>query len=139
MVSSQPRVLIAGLIPVMRPVKEALATDVETISAESFDDATRLLRDEQPDAVLVAYHFDELRPVRLIRFIRDDPQLSGVPIVLVRVLPVSLGGSDENFSSAYREVGVDEVYNYCDSVTKGGERAALDGLRKTMRAVLSQH
>jgi PleD family two-component response regulator len=133
---SPPRVLIAGLVPVMRAVQQALAADTETLSAESYDHAQRLLNEERPDAVVVAYHFDEIRPVRLIRYMREDPKFAKMPILLVRVLPISLGATEEEMRGAYRALGVNDFFNLADEAQVHGEQAALDRLRDRVRAVL---
>jgi hypothetical protein len=133
---SAPRIVIAGLAPVMRGVQDALAANAETCLAESYEDAERLLHEKRPSGLLIAYHFDEIRPYRFIRLIRHDPQFDNVPILLVRVLRVNLGMDEHEMFKTYEALGVDQFFNLYDETRDHGPEAALDTLRNRVLAML---
>jgi len=132
----RPRILVAGLAPVMRDVREALAADAETISAESFQEAQRRLEEETPQAVVVAYHFDEIQPFRFIRCLRQDARFDSVPLLLVRILPVNLGATEAEVRQAYQDLGASEFFDLYERTRRLGAQAALDELRGCLRAML---
>jgi PleD family two-component response regulator len=135
-----PRVLLAaGIAVAMRDLHAALRNDVRSIAAESYDDALRLLHEKPPNLIVVAYHFDEVRPFRLIRYVRDDPRFDSVPIVLVRVLPLGLGATDEGeMREAYTSLGVNEFVNFYDDAERDGREAALRRFGDVVRSLLAQ-
>jgi CheY-like chemotaxis protein len=129
---SQPRVLIAGLPPLMRDVRESLAADFAIISARDLPEAERRLKEDHPDCVVVAYHFDQMQAIRLIRFIRGEPDLARLPIVLVCVLNYHLGAKEDELSRAYGDAGVNAFFNLYDEVRKHGYEAALARFRASV-------
>jgi len=133
---SVPRIVIAGLAPVMRGIQDTLAANAETCSAESYEDAERLLHEKDPNGLLIAYHFDEIRPYRFIRYVRHDPQFDNVPILLVRVLRVNLGTNEHEIRKTYEALGVNQFFNLYDEVRDHGPEAALDTLRNCVLAML---
>jgi hypothetical protein len=96
-----------------------------------------LLRRRRADALLVGYHFDELRPYVLIRQVRENPRTARIPVFLVRLLPSHLDRtSGAELREAYRNLGVDEFLELSDLAREQGEEAALEALRKMVLARL---
>lgn len=133
--ASQRRVLLAGLRPLMRDVQEALAADFATVSAEDTSEAQRQLEEEAPpDCVVIAYHFDQLQAVRLIRYIRGQAKFADLPIILVCVVRYNFGAQEDIIRGAYKDLGVNEYFNLYEQIQKQGAKAALDQLRATVLA-----
>lgn len=49
-----------------------LGEQYECLCATTWDHAVRRLHEARPDVIFVGYHFDEMRPYRFIRHVRDD-------------------------------------------------------------------
>jgi CheY-like chemotaxis protein len=121
----------------MRGVREALAADAVIISAETLQEAQNRLEDEQPQAVLIAYHFDEIQPYRFIHHILHDARFAKLPILLLRALPVNLGAPEEDVRQAYQGFGANEFFDLHEETRRHGAQAALDMLHACVRAMLS--
>ena len=87
-------------------LERALTDDVEVIGAETWEQALERLRDADPDLVIVCYVFDEMRPFRLLHYLRHEKR-GHVPTIRVRAVPVSLGTTQEaEIRESYRILGV---------------------------------
>jgi CheY-like chemotaxis protein len=79
---------------------------IEVIGAETWEQAVERLRDADPDLVIVCYVFDEMRPFRLLHYLRHEKR-GHVATILVRAVPVSLGTTQEaEIRESYRILGV---------------------------------
>ena len=128
----QKRVLLAGLPPLMADVKDALSPDFTTLFAHDLREAERRLAEDHPDCVVVAYHFDYMQAIRLVRYVREQSRFSDLPIFLVCVLDYDFGTKQENVSRAYKEAGVDMFINLRDEMRKEGTAIALARFRASV-------
>ena len=133
---SHHTVLIAGLEPLMAEVRRVLAQHLVVFSAETLAQAQARLAIDPPDCVVLAYHFDDIRPFRLIHHIRDNRALNGLPITLVRVVPFRLGATHAEISHAYHAVGVTQYFDLHEEVRRLGAQTALERLSTAIRASL---
>lgn len=134
-----PRILIAAQGPVIRELRRIFrADDVETVGAETWEQAASRLEDAQPDLILVCYAFDEGRPFRLLHHVREDRRRAHVPTILVRTLPLPLGKTQEaQIREAYKTLGVDEFFNLHDASVRDGAEAAAYQFRDAVLGRLS--
>jgi CheY-like chemotaxis protein len=116
----------------MRDVKETLATYFSPLLARDLPEAERRLKEEHPVCVVVAYHFDHMQAIRLIRYVRGEPEFADLPIVLVCVLDYHLGAKEDEIRRAYSEVGVNAFFNLYDEIRNAGYEAAIDRFRTTV-------
>ena len=116
----------------MRDVRDALIADFAMISAKDLAEAERRLKEDRPDCVVVAYHFDQMQAIRLIRYVREEPDLARLPIMLVCVLNYHLGAKEDELSRAYGDAGVNAFFNLYDEVRKHGYEAALARFRASV-------
>ncbi|MGB7925185.1 MAG: response regulator [Pyrinomonadaceae bacterium] len=92
--SAAARALVAAVLA------EAADLQVERVSTGL--EAIKLLSTTQIDLVLADVHMPEINGLELIRFIKDDPSLSRIPVVIVsteaaeqdRLRGLSLGADD---------------------------------------------
>lgn len=128
-----PTVLIADMKVGSSAVGRVFDGAARVVTAESNEEAERLFFATRPDAVLIGYHFDGLRPYRLIRSLRDSELGAHVPIVLVRALNLDLAvDSVHQVRSAYRQMGADDfICLLAEQQTRGSVEAALAFLRET--------
>ena len=123
------RVLLLGSVPVLQDVKDALE-GLSVRIAETYDAALAELEAHAPEAIVLAYHFDQLRPFRLVQHVRGHDELSGLPIILVRIISIELGTTKEaELEEAYRGIGVDDFLNLQTEIEQHGRAAALQRLR----------
>ena len=123
----------------MRELCSALAADALIVPAQSLDEAERQLQEAPPDAVVVAYHFDELRPFRLIRHVREQRECADLPILLVRVLHVPTGTTEEEIRRGYQNFGANDFFDFHAHAQRHGQDAALEKLCACMRVMLRAH
>ena len=123
------RVLLLGNAALLQDVEAALhGFDVRV--AETYDGALAALEASAPDAIVLAYHFDQLRPFRLIQHVRGHEMLAEVPIIMVRVMSIDLGASnDSQLEQSYRDLGVDDFVNLRQEMDEWGYERALRRLR----------
>lgn len=130
MPTERPRVLLAAPADVIRQLRPAL-DEVEVLAAETWDQAIGNLRRDNPCAVVVCYLFDEMRPFRLLHYLRYEWQRKTLPVILVRAVAVDFGATeDEQVREAYEALGVADFFNLADVATHNGEREALDRFRR---------
>jgi hypothetical protein len=109
----------------MRELAFALNDEVHTDGAEAFDEVVGKLTESRPDLIIVCYAFDEVRPFRLLHYVRDEWR-AHVPTILVRALPIPLGTTEEaRIRESYKTLGVDEFVNLNDDKQRLGKEAAL--------------
>jgi len=107
------------------------------VGGETWDQCVAWLNNHEPALVLVCYAFDEMRPFRLISYIRDDQQRKGLPTVLVRALPVPLGATQEaEIRESYKTLGVTDFVNVRGLIEELGERLALEQFRTRIAELL---
>ena len=131
------RVLLLGNVQVLQDVEAALH-GFDLRIAETYDGALAALEADAPDAIVLAYHFDQLRPFRLIQHVRGHAELGEVPIIMVRIMSIALGATkDSELEQSYRELGVDDFVNLRREIDEQGREAALrrlrDGIVKRLR------
>jgi PleD family two-component response regulator len=132
----RPPILIAAPRAVIGRLSAAVADAVEVIGAETWDEALERLQDIEPRVVVVCYVFDEMRPFRLLHYLRYESRKGRVPTLLVRAVPVKLGSTQEaEISQSYMTLGVDEFINLHDEERTKGRAEALERFR---HAVLSR-
>jgi PleD family two-component response regulator len=128
---ARPPVLIAAPRAVFGRLSRALADAVEVIGAETWEEAVDRLQEVDPQAIIVCYVFDEMRPFRLLRYLQQERLDRHVPTLLVRAVPVKLGASDEaDIAHSYLTLGVDEFINLHDEEQAAGREAALQRFRE---------
>lgn len=133
MTASRPRILVAAAPAAIPNLREALGPHVEMVPAVTLEEALLAFREETPRLVVVGYHFDALRPFRIIRRVRAEASGARVPIVLVRSLPLYLGaGQEAELRRGYEQLGVNEFFNLCDEMERTGHDAALARLRTVL-------
>ncbi|MGE5639197.1 MAG: hypothetical protein ACM30H_03820 [Clostridia bacterium] len=99
--------------------------------AADHDTAVRLCAECHPDVVLVGYHFDHMRPYRVIHALRDDGCLRGGVFILFCMLPtegIDLDGA--KIREAYRGIGCEEFIDLRQEASENGAGAALATLRQ---------
>ena len=125
-----PRVLVAARGVATRELRAVLEDSVEVIEAGTLEEAVSRYQQEDPDLVVLGYHFDELRPYRFVRHVREDRRRPGRPIVLVQVLPLHFGRTEEaQIGEAYHALGVDEFLDLSAEAERAGPTAARARLR----------
>ncbi len=136
-----PRVLVAASGIATDELRSALEDAVEVIQAGTLEEAVARFRDDDPDLVVLGYHFDELRPYRFVRHVREDERRPARPIVLVQVLPLHLGRTEEaQIGEAYHALGVDEFLDLSAEAERAGPVAARARLRHAvLRRLRAKH
>ena len=125
------RLFIAAPAPIIRQLGEALAADdVEIVGCETWDDVVSRLEEKNADVLVICYAFDEMRPFRLLQYLRQERPRAHVPTVLVRALPVALGRTqEEQIRESYQNLGVDQFFNLYDEKLREGAEPALRNFR----------
>ena len=133
----RPKVLIAAPALIIRELGAALADGVDVLGAQTWSEAVSRLDESRVDAIIVCYAFDELRPFRLLNYLRDDWQGPHVPTFLVRALPVPLGRTQEaQVRETYKRLGVDEFFNLHAEEVRVGRAGAVKDFRDSVFAQL---
>lgn len=131
------RIVIAAPLPVVRELSTGLHEHCDIKDAETYEEVTGLIARQCPDLVLVCYVFDEMRPFRLISYVREELGRGNLPIVLVRALPVPLGATQEaEIRESYKTLGVAEFVNFRDYARERGVDRALEYLRAVVLRLL---
>jgi PleD family two-component response regulator len=132
-----PWILIAAPGPVIRELSSVLADEVRPVGGETLDQAVGQLQGLEPDLIIVCYAFDEVRPFRLLHYLRHELRRRHVPTILVRALPVALGKTQEaEIRESYKSLGVDEFFNLHDEKLRQGKEAALGKFRDAVMSRL---
>jgi hypothetical protein len=125
-----PLIAIAAPSAIVREIGSALGEDVEVMGLTTWEQAVSRLKEVKPSLIIVCYVFDEMRPFRLINYVRHDLRWPKVPVILVRALPVPLGETEEaQIRESYRKLGVVEFFNLFDFGERAGRGEALERLR----------
>ena len=138
MTTTTPRVLLADSPQALPLVARLLGDEFAVTRASTWDEAVQSLQADQPQVAVVGYHFDDLRPYRLVQAIRAAGDGGRVPVVLVRALPVLPHHTDEKeIEESYRQLGVD-AYLVLDKAARGDDFAEVSTrLRAAIRQLCS--
>lgn len=132
----KPRVLAAETVGMGSFLRDALGEDAVVVVADTHDAAARSLETEQPDLVIVGYHFDGTRPYRLVQHVREHEP--GMPILLLRSRPLLTGSPlDGEVRASYLELGADEYLALPDEDDSADAAQARVLLRSAVRALLA--
>jgi PleD family two-component response regulator len=135
MTTTTPRVLLADTPQALPLVARLLGDEFAVSRASTCDEALRSLESDQPQVAVVGYHFDDLRPYRLVQAIRAADERDRLPVVLVRALPVLPHHTDEQeIEESYRQLGVD-TYLVLDKAARGDDFAEVS---RRLRAAIRQ-
>jgi PleD family two-component response regulator len=133
MSSTAPRVLLADTPQALPLVARLLGDEFVVNRASTWQEALRCLETGQPQIAVIGYHFDDLRPYRLVQAIRAADERGRVPVILVRALPVLPDHTDEKeIEESYRQLGVD-TYLVLDKAARGDDFAEVS---KRLRAAI---
>ena len=138
MSSTTPRVLLADTPQALPLVARLLGEEFAVSRASTWEQAVRCLETSQPQVAVIGYHFDDLRPYRLVQAIRAADERGRVPVVFVRALPVLPDHADEKeIEESYRQLGVDS-YLVLDKAARGDDFADVSQrLRAAIRRLCS--
>jgi hypothetical protein len=132
-----PSILIAAPGPVIKELGSLLTDEARPVGGETLEEAVAQLHEVEPDLIIVCYAFDEVRPFRLLQYVRNEWRRRHVPTVLVRALPVPLGKTQEaEIRESYKSLGVDEFFNLHDAKVREGSEAALRAFRDAVTSRL---
>jgi CheY-like chemotaxis protein len=137
--ASRNRLFIAAPAPVIRQLGGAFTADdnIDIVGCETWDDAVSRLEEREADLLVICYAFDEMRPFRLLQYLRQERPRSHLPTILVRALPVPLGKTqEEQIRESYQNLGVDQFYNLYDEKQREGAEVALSRFRDAVLARL---
>ncbi len=135
----RPRVLVADTARALPLMAKLLGEGWRVLPAPTYAHAVRCLRKSAFDAVIVGYHFDDMRPDRLLRYIRGEPSLRSKPVVLVRGLPfLHVGLDDEELRVAYTEIGADAYLPLDKNATGEAFLEASTRLREIVGHLIGQ-
>lgn len=132
------RLFIAAPAAVIRHLGGLFAAhEVEIVGCETWDDAVSRLEGKEADLLVICYAFDEMRPFRLLQYLRQERPRAHLPTILVRALPVPLGKTqEEQIRESYQNLGVDHFYNLYDEKLREGVELALRHFREAVLARL---
>jgi PleD family two-component response regulator len=138
--SPNPIALIADKPEAIANLGHGLAeNDLDFLEAHTFDEAVRAAETTSPDVYLVGHHFDDMRPYRLIKFLRSKPWAASTPIVVVRVLPLQEPANDEEeIKRSYVNLGADDYVSLFDHVQRAGRDAAVRHLKSVVQRRLGK-
>lgn len=128
------RLFIAAPAAVIRHLGGLFAAhEVEIVGCETWDDAVSRLEEKEADLLVICYAFDEMRPFRLLQYLRQERPRAHLPTILVRALPVPLGKTqEEQIRESYQNLGVDHFYNLYDEKLREGDEVALRHFREAV-------
>jgi CheY-like chemotaxis protein len=113
------------------------AHEIEIVGCETWDDAVSRLEEKDADLLVICYAFDEMRPFRLLQYLRQERPRAHLPTILVRALPVPLGKTpEEQIRESYQNLGVDQFYNLYDERQREGAEVAQRHFREAVLARL---
>jgi CheY-like chemotaxis protein len=120
------QLLIAAPAAVIRELGSVLRDEADPVGVETFDEAVARLGERDPDVLVLCYAFDQVRPFRLLNYLRQEWPHAHVPTILVRALPVPMGETEEGqIRDSYKTLGVDVFFNLHDEGQRNGREAAL--------------
>jgi CheY-like chemotaxis protein len=137
--AERSRLIIAAPAPVIRQLGGAFTADdnLDIVGCETWDDAVNRLQEHEAALLVLCYAFDEMRPFRLLQYLRQERPRSHLPTILVRALPVPLGKTqEEQIRESYQSLGVDQFYNLYDEKQREGAEVALGRFREAVLARL---
>ena len=128
------RLFIAAPAAVIRHLGGLFAAhEAEIVGCETWDDAVSRLEEKEADLLVICYAFDEMRPFRLLQYLRQERPRAHLPTILVRALPVPLGKTqEEQIRESYQNLGVDHFYNLYDEKQREGAEVALRHFREAV-------
>jgi CheY-like chemotaxis protein len=130
------RILMAAPALVIRQLSAALPPDVEVVGAATWEEAVQRLPEGPLHLIVVCYIFDEMRPYRFIRHVRQTTYRH-TPIFLVRAVTVRLGSTNESdLRRSYTDLGVNEFLNFSDLANERGLDAALQEFARVAASLL---
>ena len=130
---SPPTILILSLWESARLLKHAWDGEATVLVATDAEAALQLCAEHPPDVVLVSYLFDELRPYRVVRTLREDPCSSNAAIVLFRFLPLrSLRFDEDEVRQAYEDLGCTTCVDCYPELEERGLDAAIAKLKEAV-------
>lgn len=136
MKGKRPCVLVAGPVEVCCKRLRLALEDLEVLHCETLDQAVERIKHRDPDLIVVCYLFDEMRPFRLIHYVRSDLQRSDFPIILVQVVDGHLRDTElRQLRDAYQSIGIDGFVNLSEEIALHGEK---DALRRFRTSVISR-
>ena len=136
MKGKRPCVLVAGPVEVCCKRLRLALEDLEVLHCETLDQAVEQIKHRDPDLIVVCYLFDEMRPFRLIHYVRSDLQRSDFTIILVHVVDGHLRDTElRQLRDAYRSIGIDGFVNLSEEIELHGEK---DALRRFRTSVISR-
>lgn len=132
------RLFIAAPAAVIRHLGGLFAAhEVEIVGCETWDDAVSRLEEKEADLLVICYAFDEMRPFRLLQYLRQERPRAHLATILVRALPVPLGKTqEEQIRESYQNLGVDQFCNLYDEKQREGAEVALRHFREAVLARL---
>ena len=132
------RLFIAAPAAVIRHLGGLFAAhEIEIVGCETWDDAVSRLEEKAADLIVICYAFDEMRPFRLLQYLRQERPRAHLPTILVRALAVPLGKTQEGqVRESYQNLGVDQFYNLYDEKQREGAEVALRHFREAVLARL---
>ena len=90
-----------------------------------------------PDMYLIGHHFDDMRPHRLISFLRSKPWAVSTPIVVEIALPLTRPAIDEEqLRRSYIRLGANGYVSLFDHMRRAGRGAGVSELKSIVRAQL---
>ena len=126
-------VLLADTPAGLRELAPVIDGAARVLTAETYEQAMQRCMDDRPDAVLVGYHFDEVRPYRLIQELKEQACAKGIPVILVRALALASSGDEsDEIRAGYRELGADDFIDFFAERKSLGKKLAGEWLRERL-------
>lgn len=127
---SIPAILLAATPQSARRIVELIGSEARLVHVEAVEQAMQQAKAQDFDLAIVGYHFDSMRPWRLIQELRIDAKTARLPIVLVMALHVDIGKTSlDEIRTAYSGLGITGFVNLYEEETRAGQSAASQLLR----------
>lgn len=124
-------ILVVSLPGNAEMLASAFERDGEVHCALDESTAVRLFRENHPDVVLIGYHFDRMRPYRVIHALRETPRAGESSLILFCMLPTEGRDFDgDSIRDAYRELGCLDFVDLRAEAARSGPDAATARLRR---------
>jgi hypothetical protein len=115
-----PRVLIAAPIRVVSELGSVLEGEAALVGGER----SRKFQ-------------HQIRPFRILNYVREELRGAHIPTMLVRALPVPIGETEEaRIRESYTTLRVDALFNLHDEARRTDRRAALHKFRDAIQRLL---
>jgi len=135
-VIASPSILLADTREALRQIRRLLGDSSTLFNAETWEEALTHMSERSFDLIIVGYHFDTMRPYRLIAYIAREVS-NPPPVVVVRGLPVhSFQQDDAQIALAYRGLGAAE-YIPLDKAA-GPDDEGAQRLRRAVQRLLAE-